>query len=123
MKYLIVTFMFLMSSLSFAADQHEFHVKNAGGLVEICGIANGDAQYEKAMAFCHGYLVGSYQFYKATVNQEDRFICEPNPTPSLAEVVDGFVAWSKKYPQYLNDKAVDTLFRYLEEKYPCSKSK
>jgi hypothetical protein len=123
MKYLIVVCVLLMASMAHAAEQREFHVKNAGGLVEICSVANGDTQYEKAMAFCHGYLVGSYQYYKATVNEGDRFICEPNPTPSLDEVMNGFVVWSKKYPQYINDKAVDTLFRYLAENYPCGKSK
>lgn len=121
MKYLIVALAFFMSSLVHAAEMNEFHVKNAEGLVEICGVSQDDPRYENARAFCRGYLVGAYHYYTATVEAEDRFVCSPNPTPSLAEVTDGFVVWSKTHPEFLKDQAVDTLFRYLAENYPCSK--
>lgn len=121
MKYLVVAFVFFMCSMAHAAETQEFHVKNAEGLVKICGVSSDDARYENAKAFCHGYLVGAYQYYVATVDPKDRFVCSPNPTPSLSEVADGFVAWTKIHPEFLKDQAADTLFRYLAGNYPCSK--
>ena len=121
MKYLIVTCALFLASVVYAAETPEFHVKTAAGLVEICGVSKEDARHANAKAFCHGYLVGAYQYYNATVEPADRFVCSPNPTPSLNEVTDGFVAWSKTHPQYMQDRAADTLFRYLAENYPCGK--
>jgi hypothetical protein len=31
------------------------------------------------------------------------------------------VAWTKKNPQYMKDGAIDTLFRYAAETFPCKK--
>jgi hypothetical protein len=33
----------------------------------------------------------------------------------------GFVTWANANPQFMKDAAVDTLFRYLAEAYPCKK--
>lgn len=120
-KYLTAVFAMFMVSSVYAAETHELHVKNAAGLMEICGVSAEDARYANARDFCHGYLVGAYQYYDATVESADRFVCSPNPTPSLNEVTDGFVAWLKTHPQYMQERAVDTLFRYLAEYYPCGK--
>ncbi len=121
MKYLTVACVLFLSSAVYAAETHELHVKNAAGLVEICGVSADDARYVNAKGFCRGYLVGAYQYYDATVEPTARFVCSPDPTPSLDEVTDGFVAWSKTHPQYMQDRAVDALFRYLAENYPCGK--
>lgn len=121
MKYLIVALSLFVATMSHAAQQREFHVKTAEGLVEICSITQEDSQFEKARAFCQGYIVGAYQYYNATVEEKDRFVCSPNPTPPLPDVTNGFVAWSKNHPEYLKERTIDTLFRYLVEKYPCGK--
>lgn len=121
MKYLILALSLFMASMAYADEMREFHLKNAEGLVEICSVTQNDANFEKARAFCQGYLVGAYQYYNATVEEKERFVCSPNPTPPLPEVTNGFVAWSKKHPEFLKDRAIDTLFRYLGENYPCGK--
>nr|WP_321466106.1 Rap1a/Tai family immunity protein [uncultured Desulfobulbus sp.] len=120
-KLLTVVFAMFMTSTVYAAEPHELHVKNAAGLAEICGLSAEDARAVNAKAFCRGYLVGAYQYYDATIDPAKRFVCSPKPTPSLDEVTDGFVAWSKTHPQYMQDRAADTLFRYLAENYPCGK--
>ncbi|MDR2549609.1 MAG: hypothetical protein LBD10_05335 [Desulfobulbus sp.] len=121
MKYFIVVLSLFMASMAHAAEQREFHVKNAEGLVDICGVSNQDPQHEKAKAFCHGYLVGAYQYYNATVEEKDRFVCSSNQNLSLSEVTNNFVAWAKRHPEYMKDQAADALFRYLGENYPCGK--
>lgn len=34
-------------------------------------------------------------------------------------VANGFVAWMKAHPQFANDGAADTLFRFATQTYPC----
>jgi len=77
--------------------------------------------YANATGFCHGILFGSYRFYDSWVSAEKRFVCPPTPAQTRAEVMNGFVAWARSHPQYMKDAAVDTLFRYLAEAYPCKK--
>ncbi|MGD9947867.1 MAG: Rap1a/Tai family immunity protein [Desulfobulbus sp.] len=121
MRYLIVATALFMASLAQTADSHEFHVKNAEGIVDICSVPLDDPRHDNAKAFCHGYLVGAYQYYDATVPAVERFVCAPEPTPSLSDVTDGFVVWAKAHPQYMQERAADALFRYLAENYPCGK--
>jgi hypothetical protein len=45
----------------------------------------------------------------------------PNPGPSRNEAVAMFVEWAKANPQYMNERPVDTEFRFLSVKWPCKK--
>lgn len=121
MRSLILAAALLTSGAAIATESSTFQLSNADDLVRACSVAPDDPLYANAAGFCHGILVGSYRFYDAWVTAERRFICPPTPTPTRAEVMDGFVAWAKSNPQYMKDPPVDTLFRYLAETYPCKK--
>jgi hypothetical protein len=30
-----------------------------------------------------------------------------------------FIAWAREHPEYMGERPVDSLFRFLAEKYPC----
>ena len=45
----------------------------------------------------------------------------PDPERTTIDVANGFVAWLKARPQYNNDGAIDALFRYAAEAYPCKR--
>jgi len=32
-----------------------------------------------------------------------------------------FLAWAQAHPQYMNERPVETEFRFLTEKWPCQK--
>jgi hypothetical protein len=66
-------------------------------------------------------LAGAYGYFLSATPAADRFVCTPNPAPSRAQVANGFVAWLKARPQYNNDGAIDALFRYAAEAYPCKR--
>ena len=70
---------------------------------------------------CHGYLAGSYAYHLTVTPAADRIICEPTPATTRAKVGDAFVAWMKARPQLAKDSAVDTLFRFAVETYPCKR--
>jgi hypothetical protein len=121
MRTLIVAAALVASGTAFAADSSSFQLRDAGDLVRACSVPQNDVLYANATGFCHGVLTGAFRVYESMVKPESRFICSPSPTPTRAKVMDGFVTWANAHPQFMKEGAVDTLFRYLAETYPCKK--
>ncbi len=121
MRRLILAAALLTPGVVFAADSSTFQLRDADTLVRACSVPPKHALYANATGFCHGVLTGAYRYYESTVTAEDRFVCPPTPVPTRAEVMDGFVAWARSHPEYMKEPPIDTLFRYLEESYPCKK--
>jgi hypothetical protein len=117
-------FLLLAAALSLAvpaafASAERYQIRYAADLVDVCDTNPRAADAEAAAAFCHGYLVGAFHFYDAAIPPEARFACAPDPTPSRSEVMNGFVTWAKAHPQHMQERAVETLFRFLATAYPC----
>jgi len=104
-----------------AAEPDSFRVRTTEDLVKLCSAVPTDPNYVAAIHFCHGFSSGAYQYYESIVSAEpsERFVCPPNPPPTRSEAVAGFVAWAQANPQYMADRPVDSLFRYLSSRYPC----
>jgi hypothetical protein len=77
--------------------------------------------YQAAIGFCHGYAVGTYHYYQAATAsaEQTRFVCFPEPPPTRVQAIQMFLAWTKENPQYMNERPVDSIFRFLETKFPC----
>ncbi len=101
--------------------QEHFRLHTAGELARVCSPAAADKHADISIAFCHGVLAGAHGYFQTTVPAADRFVCLPSPDVTRAQVANGFVAWLKARPQYNNDGAVDALFRYAAEAYPCKR--
>jgi Rap1a immunity proteins len=107
-----------------AATPDQFRVRSTADLVEICSTPANDSLYIAAISFCHGYAVGAYQYYRATVSgpQGKPFVCVPaDPPPTRTEGLQMFVAWARDNPQHMGEPAVETLFRWLTTTWPCPK--
>jgi len=106
-----------------AVTRENFVAKTTADYIAVCSTPESDAMYLTAMAFCQGYGVGAYHYYQATIDVKGQkpFVCFPNPTPPRQEILQGFVVWGGSHPEYSQDAPVETLFRYLVEKYPCPK--
>jgi len=104
-----------------AVTDGDFEVKTAGNLLSLCTVAPEDPRYKEALHFCHGYLVGAYHYYLATLAGPNAkpLVCPSDPPPSRNAVISGFVAWARAHPQYMNEAPVETEFRYLTETWPC----
>jgi hypothetical protein len=103
------------------ATREEFLVRTTQDFVGICSTSPNDPLYPAAIGFCHGYAVGAYHYYLAeTAGPKGApFVCPPEPPPSRAEILPMFVAWAQANPQYMGERPVDSLFRFLSEKWPC----
>ncbi|WP_374088974.1 Rap1a/Tai family immunity protein [Methylomicrobium lacus] len=110
------------SATAGVTDQ-DFVAQKTQNLINLCAASPQDPHYREAIHFCHGYLVGAYQYYLAQTadKQELKMFCVPDPKPSRNETIALFISWAQKHPEYMNDIPVETEFRFLTEKYPCKK--
>jgi hypothetical protein len=104
-----------------AAPAEHYKLQTAAELSRICATSPSESDHVTAIAFCHGVLAGAYGYFLSSTPAADRFVCPPNPAPTRSQVANGFVAWLKARPQYNNDGAIDALFRYAAEAYPCKR--
>jgi hypothetical protein len=111
----------LIASAHAGQGPDHYRIRTAGELARVCGTQPSAQDYTTAIAFCHGVLAGAYGYFEATTPAADRFICPPNPPPTRSQVADGFVDWMKARPQLASDSAIDTLFRYAAEVFPCKR--
>jgi Rap1a immunity proteins len=109
--------------LAEAVNSDIFRVRSTADLVEICSVPPGDSMYAAAIGFCHGYGVGAFHYYQASVAGPEGkpFVCLPDPPPSRTEALQMFLTWARENPQYMGEPAVETLFRWLVAKWPCPK--
>ena len=126
MRRNLLVLLLVMSMLPLTAEAIEsehFRVRSTADLVEICSVPPSDSMYPAAIGFCHGYGVGAFHYYQATIAGPGGkpFVCLPNPPPSRTEALQMFLAWARENPQYMGEPAVESLFRWLGTKWPCLK--
>jgi hypothetical protein len=104
-----------------AVTQDNFLVRTSRDLVELCTAPPSDPLHQAAIHFCHGYLVGAFQYHVSVspTSGPDALFCLPNPPPSRNDAIAAFIAWAKANPQYMNERPTDTEFRWLATTYPC----
>ena len=107
-----------------AVTEEDFIVKTTRNLINLCTASPQDEHYEQAIHFCHGYLVGAYQYSLAESSNDPSksLVCFPEPKPSRNEAIAMFVAWAQEHPQFMTEMPVETEFRFLIEKWPCKNS-
>lgn len=109
----------LAASAHAAAPEH-YRLHTAADLARVCATPAADSDHVTAVAFCHGVLAGAYGYFVSATPAADRFVCVPtSPALTRTQIADGFVGWLKTRPQYNNDGAIDALFRFAAEAYPC----
>jgi len=121
MRSAILAATVVLAAPAYAAPPEHYRVRTAGDLVKVCSTQPAHADYATAIAFCHGVLAGAYGYFEASTPAADRFICPPKPAPTRTQVANGFVDWVRSRPQLINDGAIDTLFRYAAEVFPCKR--
>jgi len=106
-----------------ALTEDNFYIRNAGDLVTLCAVSGDDHLAREAIHFCHGFVSGAWQYYKSVNSGPtgEKLVCAPDPPPTRTQAVALFVTWarSSEHAAYMQEPAVDTLFRFLIETWPC----
>ena len=118
---LLIVAAILFPGFAGAVGEKDFEVQTTENLINLCTAAPDDPLYHQAINFCHGFLVGAFRYYEAAGSGSGglQLVCLPDPPPSRNDSFAMFVEWAKAHPQYLNERAVETEFRFLMQKWPC----
>jgi len=104
-----------------AVSEKDFEAKTTEEMINLCTASPDDPLYHQAINFCHGYLVGAFDYHEATSMGPAgiKLVCLPDPRPSRNTSIDMFIEWANSHRQYWNEPPVETEFRFLMEKWPC----
>jgi Rap1a immunity proteins len=94
-------------------------------LIAICGPAKDDPMMTAAINYCQGYAQGAVTVEMAHEEQRHarKLFCLPEPRPASGSELASFIAWANQEPSRLDEPAIDGMFLYLSQKYPCGKEK
>jgi hypothetical protein len=118
---LLFLFVILLPGFAGALTEKDFEAETTQQLLNLCTAPTDHPLYHQAINFCHGYLVGAYDYYEAQSSGPKgiKFVCIPDPEPSRNEAIGMFIEWVKSHPQHWQERPVDSEFRFLMEKWPC----
>jgi hypothetical protein len=90
-------------------------------LIEVCAPAKDDPMMTAAINYCHGFAQGAVIVEEAHEEHRDvrKLFCLPSPPPPSGSEISKFIAWANAVPSRLDEPAVDGMFIYLAETYPC----
>jgi Ssp1 endopeptidase immunity protein Rap1a len=119
--WVIVLTMLLWPFYPAALTRDDFLIRTTQDVITLCTASESEPLYQAAIGFCHGDAAGAYQYYQATTAgaEQATLVCLPEPPPTRAEAIQMFVAWAKAHPQYLNERPVDSLCRFLGTTFAC----
>jgi len=119
--FLVLLGVFLLSGSAGATEEDHFALDTTGDLIELCTVPPSDPRHKEAVSFCIGFLVGAYHYHAAEQAGPggQLLVCLPDPPPPRSKVAVMFIDWARKHPEYMNEEAVETWFRFLIETYPC----
>lgn len=120
---LILATLMVGPSLAGEIGVEDFQVKTTKDLFDLCAAPDSEPLASQALHFCHGYLVGAFHYYAASVSGPNGLplVCPPDPRPSRNDTIAMFVQWVKDRPQYWDELPVETEFRFLIEIWPCQR--
>jgi hypothetical protein len=123
MAILLLVAVLVAPALATAASEDDFLAKTTRNILNLCNAAADDPLHDKAIHFCHGYLVGAYAYYAAESSGPEgkRLVCFPEPPPTRNSAIAMFLEWAKAHPEYMDEPPVETEFRFLMEKWPCER--
>jgi hypothetical protein len=105
-----------------AVTTEDFLIADTQDVVDVCTTPASDPMYAAAIGFCHGYLVGAYQYHAALfgAGKSKPVVCFPDPPPTRTQAIDRFIAWVKADPARGKERPADALTQYLVESFPCA---
>ena len=106
---------------SAAVMESQFPPRTVRDLIEICAPSKEDPMMTAAINYCHGFAQGAILVEEAHGEHRDvrKLFCLPSPPPPSGSELSKFIAWANALPSRLDEPAIDGMFIYLAETYPC----
>lgn len=90
--------------------------RTAGDLADLCGANPREPQGDAKINFCHGFSQGAVD---VAMRAEKKPFCFSTPAPSRSTTLGEFVSWVRANPSHRSESAIDGLFHFLAERFPC----
>jgi len=105
-----------------AAGALQFPPRTVSDLLAICSVGQNDPMRTAAVSYCNGYVTGAVIVEKAHGMQKNAhpLFCLPTPPPTHSQALAAFGTWAHAQPSRLDQPAIDGLFTWLAETYPCA---
>jgi hypothetical protein len=112
-----------LAALSFtlpAAAQKGLNLQahTAAELADLCAANPKDPTGDAKINFCHGFAQGAIAV-ALRQREGNKPFCFPNPPPTRTATMREFVGWVRALPEHRTPSAVDGLFQFLGERFPC----
>lgn len=91
---------------------------NAGQLADLCAANPREPGADARITFCHGFAQGALDAVRRRAQELKKF-CFPSNPPPRGVVMGEFVNWVRALPAHRNQAAVDGLFNFFAERFPC----
>jgi hypothetical protein len=94
----------------------------AADLVSFCSVAEDDAAYNAAIAFCYGYLDAALDYHAVLTagSKFDSLTCPPETT-SRGAVTVAVIEWAGAHSDVVGDGApVHVVMQAVAETWPCT---
>jgi hypothetical protein len=92
--------------------------RTAGELAELCAANPKDPERSAKINFCHGFAQGAITVEQRRTEGKKLF-CFPSPAPTRTATMGEFVGWVRASSEHRAPPAIEGLFQFLGERYPC----
>ena len=123
MKPKLLALAFAVSAFSanagtFAVD--DFVLDSTQDLVDVCSAPASDPLHDEARLFCLGFISAAIAYHDEMAKAPDLGpVACAKADVTRDDIIDMFLAWSVKNPQYMNAPPIESLLRAAAEKWPC----
>ena len=108
----------VFSAQVWAQQAVSLHARTTGDLAEMCGTDPTKPAADAKINYCHGFAQGAVDVRLRAAGDKKPF-CFPSPAPTRSVTLKEFVGWVRAAPASRDTPALDGLFKFLGERFPC----
>jgi Rap1a immunity proteins len=101
-----------------AAAPISLRASNAGELADLCSPNPREPGADSKINFCHGFAQGALDATRRRAEELKKY-CFPSNPPPRGVVLSEFANWVRSDPAHRSQPAVDGLFNFFGERFPC----
>lgn len=96
------------------------YIESTAKLARLCGPADTEPLADEAHIFCLGYIAAAIAYHDEVAKSPEmnRIACSGGEA-TREDVLEVFISWAAKNPQYANTPPIEGLLRAAAAKWPC----
>ena len=108
----------LVASQAQAQRAVSLQARTANDLADLCAANPKESLGDAKINYCLGFAQGAVDVELRRAGDKKPF-CFPSPAPKRIATMTEFVGWVRALPEHRTKSALDGLFQFLGERFPC----